>query len=415
MREMKNSGVPWIGVIPASWRIGRVKEGFIRKKQEAHQDNPVILSLARAGVRVRDMSNNEGQIAESYFNYNVVSTGDLLLNPMDLYSGANCSVSRVEGVISPAYVNLGARKGYDSTYYDYYFKTQYWAMALFAHGKGVSFDNRWTLSNIDLMRYFIPVPPEKEQHRIADFLDSECARIDSIIDQTRASIEEYKKLKQSVITQAVTKGIRSDCELKDSGYVWIGEIPVEWNVVSVGRLFSISAGGDAKPEFYSTTQDEDHPFPVYTNSMNKNQVYAYTSNPVFPKDTITVTGRGAIGTAFYRDEPYDAIIRLLSLKPKLDLDGRFYAYWISNVIHFFTDSAAVGQLSSIQMASYKTVYCSKDEQVQIADYLDAECEKIDLLISKKDNLLIEIEAYKRALIYEYITGKKEVPNADHSS
>lgn len=155
-RKMKNSGIEWIGVIPEDWKLGRVKHGFIRKKQEAHQDNPVILSLARAGVHVRDISNNEGQIAESYYNYNVVSPGDLLLNPMDLYSGANCSISKVGGVISPAYVNLGAKEGFHSAYYDYFFKTQYWAMVLFAHGKGVSFDNRWTLSNEDLMNYRIP-------------------------------------------------------------------------------------------------------------------------------------------------------------------------------------------------------------------------------------------------------------------
>ena len=141
-REMKYSNIDWIGEIPVTWKVGRVKNGFYRKKEEAHQDNPIILSLARAGVKERDMSKNEGQIAESYYNYNVVSKGDLLLNPMDLYSGANCSISKVNGVISPAYINLGSKKGFYSSFYDYFFKTQYWAMALFAHGKGVSFDNR---------------------------------------------------------------------------------------------------------------------------------------------------------------------------------------------------------------------------------------------------------------------------------
>ena len=144
-RAMKDSGVEWIGEIPEEWTVRKVKNGFYRKKEEAHQEEPIVLSLARTGVRIRDISNNEGQLAESYYNYNVVSIGDLLLNPMDLYSGANCSISRVSGVISPAYINLGSKAGYNSTYYDYYFKTQYWAMALFAHGKGVSFDNRWTL------------------------------------------------------------------------------------------------------------------------------------------------------------------------------------------------------------------------------------------------------------------------------
>ena len=112
-RKMKESGVKWIGEIPESWSVKRVKDGFVRKKSEAHQENPVILSLARSGVRVRDMSKNEGQIADSYYNYNPVEPGDFLINPMDLYSGANCSISRVAGVISPAYINLRYKDGFD--------------------------------------------------------------------------------------------------------------------------------------------------------------------------------------------------------------------------------------------------------------------------------------------------------------
>lgn len=189
-----------------------------------------MLSLARAGVKVRDISNNEGQLAESYYNYNPVVPGDLLLNPMDLYSGANCSISKVSGVISPAYINLGAKEGFNPSYYDYYFKTQYWAMAMFAHGKGVSFDNRWTLNANDLLNYYIPIPDKCEQDRIATCLDNECKRIDNIISKTQASIEEYKKLKQSIITQAVTKGVRGDREMKNSEIKWIGEVPSDWKL-----------------------------------------------------------------------------------------------------------------------------------------------------------------------------------------
>ena len=108
MREMKDSGFSWLGYIPDNWDIKKVKHCFYRKNEKAMQNDPVILSLARSGVKVRDISNNEGQMAESYFNYNPVDIDDLLLNPMDLYSGANCSISKVKGVISPAYVNLRA-------------------------------------------------------------------------------------------------------------------------------------------------------------------------------------------------------------------------------------------------------------------------------------------------------------------
>ena len=132
MREMKASGIEWIGEIPADWSTERVKHIFTRKNEKAMQENPTILSLARDGVKVRDISNNEGQIAESYYNYNPVEEGDLLLNPMDLYSGANCSISKVQGVISPAYINLKANAGVSPAFYDYYFKVQYWLMAFFS-------------------------------------------------------------------------------------------------------------------------------------------------------------------------------------------------------------------------------------------------------------------------------------------
>ena len=126
MRKMKDSGFSWIGQIPCEWSMKRVKHAFYRKNEKAMQDNPIVLSLARSGVRERDISNNEGQIAESYYNYNPVDIDDLLINPMDLYSGANCSISKVTGVISPAYINLRYKDGINPAFFDYYFKLQYY-------------------------------------------------------------------------------------------------------------------------------------------------------------------------------------------------------------------------------------------------------------------------------------------------
>ena len=252
---MKNSRTRWIGDIPSHWSTAKVKHFFYRSKEEAHQDNPTILSLARSGVKIRDLSKNEGQIAESYYNYNPVKPGDLLLNPMDLYSGANCSISKVSGVISPAYMNLRNWGTANPVYYDYYFKTQYWSMAFFVHGEGVSFDNRWTLNAESLFNYPIPVPPLPEQQRIADFLDSKCADIDNILEKTKASIEEYKKLKQAVITEAVTKGIRGERPMKDSGIEWIGVNPEDWGKSRVGLHHDIILGkmlcSEPKGEDYS--------------------------------------------------------------------------------------------------------------------------------------------------------------------
>ena len=191
--------------------------------------------------------------------------------------------------------------------------------------------------------------------------------------------------------------------MKDSGVEWIGEIPEGWSVVSLGRLFSASAGGDAKQELYSDYQDGTHPYPVYTNTLSKDQVYAYTTTPFFRSNTITVTGRGAIGHAFYRDTPYDAIIRLLSLCPKQTLNCRFYAYWIDTVIPFFTDSAAIGQLSAIQITKYKTLFLPLREQDKISEYLDIECSKINTIIEQTRASIEEYKKLKQSVITQAVT------------
>ena len=191
--------------------------------------------------------------------------------------------------------------------------------------------------------------------------------------------------------------------MKDSGVEWIGEIPEDWGIVNIGRLFNVKAGGDAKPDIYSDIQDAEHPFPVYTNSNDKEQVYAYTSTPYFKKNTITVTGRGEIGRAFFRNVEYDAIIRLLVLQPKVDMDVRFYTYWIDKVIVFFTNSAAIGQLSAQQILPYKIPILDIEVQRRIADFLDDKVGEIDTIISKTKESIEEYKKYKQAVITEAIT------------
>ena len=180
MREMNSTGIVWCPSIPSDWEVRRVKDCFYISKVKAGTKNPVVLKLARSGVQVKDVTVNGGQMAESYDDYNPVQVGDLLVNPMDLYSGANCNVSEVEGVISPAYVNLRAKETLNPYYFDYYFKIQYWTMAMFAHGKGVSYDNRWTINAESVKAYELPFPSVSEQNAIVDIIKRKCTQIDAL-------------------------------------------------------------------------------------------------------------------------------------------------------------------------------------------------------------------------------------------
>ena len=422
-REMKNSGVEWIGNIPSEWKIGRVKNAFTRKNEKAQQEEPTILSLARSGVKVRDVSTGEGQIAESYYNYNPVEPFDLLLNPMDLYSGANCSISKVYGVISPAYINLKANKNYYPVFYDYYFKTQYWAMAFFAHGKGVSYDNRWTLSTETLMNYYIPVPTLHEQKRIADFLDSKVTEIDKIISETKASIENYKEYKQSVITEAVTKGLDKNVPTKDSGVEWIGKIPCEWKVSKIKYVSIFSPSCDIsvlnEDSEITYTPMEFIKSGYFINNITTLGNIASSLNvyqdgdivmakvtPCFENGNIAIMKQLASGFGFGSSE-------LFVFRP-IDIETKYMFYWLRNILFVkratatMTGTGGLKRVSSYFLKNDAILLPTLDEQKIIAKYLDNKCAEIDSLIAEKEKLITNLEEYKKSLIYEYVTGKKDV-------
>ena len=193
-------------------------------------------------------------------------------------------------------------------------------------------------------------------------------------------------------------------EYKDSGVQWLGEIPGHWRCVLVHRLFFIKAGGDVKPEFFSDKKDDSHPYPVYTNTKSANDIYAYTSLATCPGNSITVTGRGEIGHAIYREKPYDAIIRLLSLSPKkTNIACKFYAYFIDTVIPFTSDSAAIGQLSAIQIKTKYITLPPLSEQHSIVSYLDDKCGKIDKMLEGKQKQIELLAEMKQRIIADAVT------------
>ena len=431
-REMKNSGVPWIGEIPKTWEIRKVKDVFVRKNEKAHQDNPVILSLARAGVKVRDVSTNEGQMAESYYDYNPVEPFDLLVNPMDLYSGANCSMSLVSGVISPAYVNLRAKGGASSRFYDYYFKTQYWSMAFFAHGKGISFDNRWTLGVDTLFRYNVPFPSVLEQQKIASFLDRKCAEIDEMIALQEKIVEELKAYKQSVITEAVTKGLNPDAPMKDSGIEWIGEIPEHWEVHPFKAFYKttkglnitkdnlvesgipvISYGQIHSKQNTGTSVSEELIRYVPADYIDSNPECLSKKYDIFFADT-SEDREGAGNIALIDVEmPIFAGYHTIMAHPSDRVKSKYIAYLIKTdawrcQLRCKVQGVKLFSISQKFVNQTSIIVPPISEQIQISEYLDTKCTEIDNLISIKLSKIDSLKEYKKSIIYEYVTGKKEV-------
>ena len=419
MREMKNSGIDWIGLIPKDWSICKVKNIFYRKNEKANNPEPVVLSLARSGVKVRGITTGEGQLAENYSNYNPVTVDDLLLNPMDLYSGANCSVSKVEGVISPAYINLKAIGNNNSTYYDYYFKTQYWSMVLFAHGKGVSFDNRWTLNTETLMNYYLPWPTTREQEKIANFLNEKVKEIDNAIEKTKETIEDYKKLKQSLIKKSVTQGINGN-KVVDSSIKWLGKVNYEYDVCTMKRICKVNQGLQIpQSERFIEAGENRYVYLTvkYLNKIDNSTIVEYIENPpvstLCKEDDILMSRTGSTGVAITNVSGcfHNNFFKINYNKNLIQKE--YLIYYLSQDIikkylNLLAGTTTIPDLNHDAFYSTPLVLPNINEQKEIVKYLDEKCNEIDKLIKSKEKIIYDLENYKKSVIYEYVTGKKEV-------
>lgn len=420
MRQMKDSGVEWLGRIPANWSCLRVKDCFDRKKSKALQEQPVILSLARTGVKIRDISTNEGQIAESYYEYNPVTFDDILLNPMDLRSGDNCSIAKVEGVISPAYFNLRYKSGIYAPYFNYYFKLQYWLGAFFAHGKGVSYENRWTLNYETLERFPALLPSFEEQKIIATFLDEKNQDIESLINDIQSEIDSLEECKRSIIIETVYNGLNKNVSYKTCEIDWIDKIPEHWQVHPIylyygerknrnrlgleKNLMSLSYGHIIRKDINTTDGLLPESFNTY-NIIEPGDIIIRGTDLQNDKRSLRTglaTEHGIITSAY---------IDLMSIK---DIDSRYFhyllhAYDVMKVFYNMGNGVRQG-LNYVEFSRLLVLEPTREEQTNIADYLDMKTAEIDAIIESKREQLEVIEKYKRSLIFEYITGKKEVPS-----
>lgn len=426
MREMKKTGVVWLPVIPNDWTIDRVKNSFTISNDLSPEDNPTVLKLARSGVQVKDVTTNEGQMAASYENYNKVQSGDLLLNPMDLYSGANCNVSEISGVISPAYANLRPNGNVNSKFFDYYFKIQYWTMAMFAHGKGVSYDNRWTINNDSIKNYEIPMPSYAEQCAVVDCINANIKRVDALTANQEQQIEKLKAYKQSLITEAVTKGLNPDVPMKPSGVEWIGDISINHQsyrlkfLLKSQMLYGANDSGSTDSSGIRYIRITDITQDGYLKDNDENlYLPSDIAEPYLLKDKDILFARsgGTVGKSFMYRESYGAsafagyLIKAECNRAKLlpeyllyYTQSSLYETW-KNMIFI---QATIQNIGANKYSNMEIVLPQLNEQQKIVEYLDEKCAAIDRLIEIKQQKIAKLNDYKKSLIYEYVTGKKEV-------
>ena len=344
-----------------------------------------------------------------------------------MYSGANCNVSEVEGVISPAYVNLRAKETLNPYYFDYYFKIQYWTMAMFAHGKGVSYDNRWTINAESVKAYELPFPSVSEQNAIVDIIKRKCTQIDALISNAKQQIEKLKAYKQSVITETVTKGLDPDVTMKDSGVEWIGEIPEHWKVIRLKFLLQYIIDCPHETPNYSfdgkyyviRTADEDYGFLRADEQMYRldEKEYKHRIRRLsLDKDDIVYGREGerwGLACIVPESNKYCLGQRMMQFRCNEHIVPMFIM-WALNSKNIYVQGCfdTLGSTSPhvniSTIINYEIPIPSYEEQNKLASFLQEKCSRIDQLIDLKQQKIEKLQQYKKSLIYEYVTGKKEV-------
>ena len=422
MRMLNDSNTNWLGNIPAEWSIGRIGQLYSERRVKVSDTEYMPLSVTMKGV-VPQLST--AAKTDAHDDRKLVRKGDFAINSRSDRRGS-CGISEYDGSVSLINTILAPRKSMSPRYYNWLFHTSEFAAEFYKWGHGIV-DDLWTTNWNDMKRILVPVPSLLEQERIADFLDRKCADIDNILEKTRASIEEYKKLKQSVITEVVTKGVRGTRPMKDSGIEWIGEIPEEWRISKIQSIASTTSGStprnivaeESSSIIWVRTTDINESI-VYDSSVHlTKEEFESASCPLLPPGTCVVAmygGKGTIGKSGMLGVECTINQALCSMVIKDS--HRYNNHYLFFVLRFLRpywmlfaegtrkDPNINQDIVRRMMVPIPNIV----EQCEISTFLNKKCSELDSLIASKEKFITELESYKKSLIYEYVTGKKEVPS-----
>lgn len=422
-REMKDSGIEWIGEIPCEWHLEKHKYLFSCGKEIVGKASvsTQLLSLTTQGVKLKNSDAVGGKLPESFDTYQTVEKGNLIMCLFDLDCSAVFSgLSPFSGMISPAYKVLKCSEKIIPAFADYWFRFVFDGRKFKSYAKNL----RYTLNYDEFACIPLALPSLQEQQRIAAFLDCKCAEIDSVIAATQRTIEEYKVLKQSIITDAVTKGVRGKRPMKDSGIELVDVIPEEWRYSPIKYVAKFQPACNTS-DFTEDTEITYTPMDCIKNGYYVQNTAKYGSvassltpyeegdivmakvTPCFENGNIALMENLASGFGMGSSE--------LFVYRAIDVNVRFLLYWLQNdkfkdgACATMTGTGGLKRVSPYYAKNAMILLPSDDEQEEIVAYLDAKCADMDSLIASKEKLLTELESYKKSVIYEYVTGKKEVP------
>lgn len=428
--SMKDSGIEWIGNIPSTWKAHTLYQLVTQvKNKNSNLSEQNLLSLSYGKIKRKDINSNGGLLPESFNGYNIIEDGDIVLRLTDLQNDhTSLRVGRAteRGIITSAYTTLRPISKESSKYLYYLLHAFDLKKGFYGMGSGV----RQGLNFDEVKELRVILPSETEQSAIVAYLDDQCAKIDALIEEAKASIEEYKQWKASLIFEAVTKGLDSNAEMKDSGNRWMGYIPQDWHVCKTLYVLSmaITDGPHTTPELFDTgvpfisaeavscgngSIDFSHMRGYISEEFYQEccKKYIPQKNDIYMIKSGATTGRVSMVET---DERFTIWSPLAVFRTDTSrMTPRFLFYFLQS--DAYQKQVELGWTYGTQqnigmrtLEQLKLCVPPLDLQVQIAEYLDSNCSTINSLIDNKTNLIDDLEAYKKSLIFESVTGKRKV-------
>ena len=422
MREMKDSGIEWIGKIPADWTLQRGKTIFAQRLTKGNQSEILLAATQKYGMLPQSEVEGVVQVKEDadLQQFRTVHKKDFVISLRSFQGGFE--YSQYEGVCSPAYQVFYNTNPICHNYYRLLFKSDGFIQKMNSMTVGIREGKNIQYS--DFANSLIPVPPINQQQRIADYLDRKCSQIDTIIARQQEVIEKLKAYKLSVITEAVTKGLNPNVPMKDSGVEWIGEIPEHWQVPKIKYLATIASGGTpdrSHPEYWNGSINW-----AKTGELQNNELYETeekitelalenSSAKVFSVDTILVAMYGQGKT-----RGMTALLKVPSATNQAcagitvyskDITVSYLWLFLMGAYDAIREKAnGSGQLnlSGALIADFNVTLPPIEEQMNICKTVAMRLPHIDSIIKQKETIVDKLTAYKKSLIYEVVTGKKEV-------
>lgn len=401
--EMKDSGIDWIGEVPSHWAMHTLYQLVTQvknKNKDLTEKN--LLSLSYGKIKRKSIETTEGLLPESFDGYNIIEDGDVVLRLTDLqndHTSLRVGLATERGIITSAYTTLRPSDNCISKYMYYLLHTFDIRKGFYGMGSGV----RQGLNYDEVKELRVILPSLDEQQAIAAYLDEQCAIIDEAIADAKASIAEYNSWKQSIIFEAVTKGINPNVEMKESRIDWIGCMPSHWNVLPLKYLCTMQAGKNLTSEQICETGQ----FPVYGG----NGIRGYYSQSNYCGDYLLVGRQGALcGNVHKVTGNFWATEHAVVTQntERITLEFLFYLLLGMKLNQYASNSAAQPGLSVGTIQNLIAAIPPIDEQRKIASYLEEKSHSIDKVIDEKQSLIGDLESYKRSLIYEAVTGKRKV-------